>query len=116
METWKIGDVEITRVVEVVTPTPATFLIPQAEPAAIEPLTGWLRLCLRRVRYLTFFFLEVLEVRNRWDRGGFRWISGFSGSSLGFQVWCAMFGCVVVGNGSCVWRIYWQQREDVYQG
>jgi glyoxylase-like metal-dependent hydrolase (beta-lactamase superfamily II) len=43
MERWKIGDVEITRVVEVVTATPATFLIPQATPEALTDLHGWLR-------------------------------------------------------------------------
>ncbi len=43
MENWKIGDVEITRVVEVVTATPATFLLPQATPDALVDLHGWLR-------------------------------------------------------------------------
>jgi glyoxylase-like metal-dependent hydrolase (beta-lactamase superfamily II) len=42
VETWKVGDVEITRIVEVVTPTPATFLIPQAEPEALVPMHDWL--------------------------------------------------------------------------
>ena len=43
METWKIGDVEVTRVVEVVTSMPATVLIPEATPEAIVDLHGWLK-------------------------------------------------------------------------
>ena len=42
METWKIGEVEITRVVDVVQPFPATGLIPQATAEALEPLHDWL--------------------------------------------------------------------------
>ncbi len=42
METWKIGDVEITRVVDVVQPLPATVLIPQATPDALTDLHDWL--------------------------------------------------------------------------
>ncbi len=42
METWKIGDVEITRVVDVIVPLPATGLIPQAVPEALTDLHGWL--------------------------------------------------------------------------
>ncbi len=42
METWKIGDVEITRVVDVVVPLPPTGLVPQAVPEAIADLHGWL--------------------------------------------------------------------------
>ena len=42
METWKIGDVEITRVVDVVQPLPATVLIPQAIPEALTDLHDWL--------------------------------------------------------------------------
>lgn len=43
MLTWKIGDVEITRVVEVVTPTPGPMLIPDAVPESLTPLHDWLR-------------------------------------------------------------------------
>jgi glyoxylase-like metal-dependent hydrolase (beta-lactamase superfamily II) len=43
VEAWQVGDVEITRVVEVVTPTPATFLVPDATPQALEDLHDWLR-------------------------------------------------------------------------
>lgn len=42
MQTWKIGDVEITRVVEVVTPTPAPMLIPDATPENLRDLHDWL--------------------------------------------------------------------------
>ena len=42
METWKIGDVEITRIVEIVTPLPATFLIPEATPEKLVDLHDWL--------------------------------------------------------------------------
>jgi len=42
METWKIGDVEIRRVVEVQQPLPATGLIPQATPDALVDLHDWL--------------------------------------------------------------------------
>jgi glyoxylase-like metal-dependent hydrolase (beta-lactamase superfamily II) len=43
MNTWKIGNVEIARVVEVVSPTPATMLVPQATPDAIRDLHSWLK-------------------------------------------------------------------------
>jgi len=43
METWKIGDVEITRVVELVSPTPGTMLIPNATPENLVDLHDWLR-------------------------------------------------------------------------
>ncbi len=43
METWRVGDVEITRVVDVVQPFPPTRLIPEATPDAIADLHGWLR-------------------------------------------------------------------------
>lgn len=43
METWKVGTVEITRVVEVVSPMAATVLIPEATPAAIADLSDWLK-------------------------------------------------------------------------
>jgi glyoxylase-like metal-dependent hydrolase (beta-lactamase superfamily II) len=43
VETWKIGNVEITRVVEIVSPTPATILIPEATPDAIRDLESWLK-------------------------------------------------------------------------
>jgi glyoxylase-like metal-dependent hydrolase (beta-lactamase superfamily II) len=42
METWKIGDIEITRVVDVVTPVPATVLLPQAVPEALTDIHDWL--------------------------------------------------------------------------
>ena len=42
MESWKVGDVEITRVVDVVQPFPATGLIPQATPEALRDLHPWL--------------------------------------------------------------------------
>ena len=42
MESWKVGDVEITRVVDVVLPLPATALIPQAVPEALVDLHDWL--------------------------------------------------------------------------
>ena len=42
MEAWKIGDVEITRVVDVVQPFPATGLMPQATPEALTDLHDWL--------------------------------------------------------------------------
>lgn len=41
-EKWKIGDVEITRVIDVVQPLPATVLIPQATPDALTDLHHWL--------------------------------------------------------------------------
>ena len=43
MDKWKIGNVEITRVVEIVSPTPATLLIPRATPEAIADLDTWLK-------------------------------------------------------------------------
>jgi glyoxylase-like metal-dependent hydrolase (beta-lactamase superfamily II) len=42
VETWKIGDVVVTRVVDVVQPIPATVLIPQAVPEALTDLHSWL--------------------------------------------------------------------------
>ena len=43
METWKIGNVEITRVVDVVTPMPPTVLFPDATPESVAELPDWLR-------------------------------------------------------------------------
>ena len=43
MEAWKIGDVEVTRIVELVSPVPGTMLIPKATPENLVDLHGWLR-------------------------------------------------------------------------
>ena len=43
MESWKIGNVEITRVVDVVTAVPPTVLFPQATPERVAELADWLR-------------------------------------------------------------------------
>jgi len=43
MEVWKIGDVEITRIVELVSPVPGTMLIPNATPENLVDLHSWLR-------------------------------------------------------------------------
>lgn len=43
MEIWKIGDVEITRVVELVSAVPGTMLIPKATPENLVDLHSWLR-------------------------------------------------------------------------
>ncbi len=43
MEVWKIGDVEITRVVEVVSAVPGSMLIPKATPENLVDLHSWLR-------------------------------------------------------------------------
>ncbi len=43
MEVWKIGDVEITKVVEVVSPVSGTMLIPKATPENLVDLHSWLR-------------------------------------------------------------------------
>ncbi|MFP8878358.1 MAG: MBL fold metallo-hydrolase [Myxococcota bacterium] len=43
METWKIGDVAISRVVELVSPIPGSMLIPKATPGNLTDLHSWLR-------------------------------------------------------------------------
>lgn len=43
METWKIGDVTVSRVVEMVMPIPPTMLLPDATPENLEPMSPWLR-------------------------------------------------------------------------
>ena len=43
MDSWKIGSVEITRVVDVVSPIPPTVLFPAATPERIAELADWLR-------------------------------------------------------------------------
>ncbi len=43
METWKIGEVTVSRVVDVMMDVPTTLLIPQAEPDALTAMHGWLK-------------------------------------------------------------------------
>ncbi len=43
LQSWKIGDVTITRVVEIVTPALPTMLFPDGTPENLQPLLGWLR-------------------------------------------------------------------------
>jgi len=43
METWKIGNVTITRVVDVLQDIDLTMLIPEATPDNLEPMSGWLK-------------------------------------------------------------------------
>tara|TARA_R110002072_G_scaffold171703_5_gene325448 strand:- start:34418 stop:35266 length:849 start_codon:yes stop_codon:yes gene_type:complete len=43
METWKIGNVTITRVVDVLQDINLTMLIPEATPDNLEPMSGWLK-------------------------------------------------------------------------
>jgi glyoxylase-like metal-dependent hydrolase (beta-lactamase superfamily II) len=43
METWKIGDVSVSRVVEMVMTIPPTMLIPDATQENLEPMSGWLK-------------------------------------------------------------------------
>jgi glyoxylase-like metal-dependent hydrolase (beta-lactamase superfamily II) len=42
MESWKVGDVQIHRVVDLLMDMPATFLIPEATPEQLLPLHSWL--------------------------------------------------------------------------
>ena len=39
---WAIGDVTVTRVVEIVQPVPVAGLLPDASPEALAPHAGWL--------------------------------------------------------------------------
>lgn len=41
--TWKIGDVSISQIVEIVTPAPFAMLFPEVTPERLSPLDGWLR-------------------------------------------------------------------------
>jgi len=43
MQSWTIGDVRITRVIEVEGPVPATFLLREATPERLEAHARWLR-------------------------------------------------------------------------
>ena len=43
MQRWQLGDVTITRVVEMEGPVPGTFLLPDAEPERLAPHAHWLR-------------------------------------------------------------------------
>ncbi len=43
MESWKVGDVKIHRVVDLLMDMPATYLIPDANAEALIPLHSWLR-------------------------------------------------------------------------
>jgi glyoxylase-like metal-dependent hydrolase (beta-lactamase superfamily II) len=43
MTGWKIGSVTVTPVIELTLPIPATFLLPEATPQALEPYAAWLR-------------------------------------------------------------------------
>lgn len=40
---WKIGDVAVTRIVEIEAPLPPDGLLPDATPEALRPHEGWLR-------------------------------------------------------------------------
>jgi len=42
MESWKVGDVQIHRVVDLLMDMPTTFLFPEATPDQLLPLQGWL--------------------------------------------------------------------------
>ena len=42
MESWKVGDVQIHRVVDLLMDMPTTFLFPQATPEQLLPLQSWL--------------------------------------------------------------------------
>jgi len=43
MQRWQLGDVTITRVVELEGPVPPTFLLPDATPECVEAHAHWLR-------------------------------------------------------------------------
>jgi glyoxylase-like metal-dependent hydrolase (beta-lactamase superfamily II) len=43
METWKIGRVKVSRIVELVLPIPPTMLLPDATPENLVPMHGWLK-------------------------------------------------------------------------
>ena len=43
MESWKVGGVQIHRVVDLLMDMPVTFLFPETEAEALLPLHGWLR-------------------------------------------------------------------------
>ncbi len=43
MQRWKIGDVTVTKIAELETPGPGTFVIPQATPEALLAGPDWLR-------------------------------------------------------------------------
>lgn len=43
METWQIGRVTVSRVVEMVMPIPPTMLLPEATPENLQPLSSWLK-------------------------------------------------------------------------
>ena len=43
VETWKIGRVKVSRVIEMVLPIPPTMLIPDATPENLLPMHGWLK-------------------------------------------------------------------------
>ncbi len=43
METWKIGRVKVSRVVEMVLPIPPTMLLPDATPDNLAPMHHWLK-------------------------------------------------------------------------
>ena len=43
MESWKVGDVQIHRVVDLLMDMPTTFLFPEGKPEALAPLHGWLQ-------------------------------------------------------------------------
>ena len=42
MESWKVGDVQIHRVVDLLMDMPTTFLFPEATAEQLLPLQSWL--------------------------------------------------------------------------
>lgn len=43
METWQIGRVMVSRVLEMLMPIPPTMLLPEATPENLAPMSGWLK-------------------------------------------------------------------------
>ncbi|HEY5647590.1 MAG TPA: MBL fold metallo-hydrolase [Pseudomonadales bacterium] len=43
METWQIGRVTVSRVLEMLMPIPPTMLLPEATPENLAPMSGWLK-------------------------------------------------------------------------
>ena len=42
MESWKVGEVQIHRVVDLLMDMPTKFLFPEARPEQLLPLQSWL--------------------------------------------------------------------------
>lgn len=61
MESWKVGEVQIHRVVDLLMDMPTNFLFPQATPEQLLPLQSWLMPRRTRTTSLSMFIASKID-------------------------------------------------------